>query len=155
MYRSIELEQRVARLERTTRVLSVILLGVVGFAGARAVTAAREDVETVRAGRFELIDATGTVRGELTMGDKGPALLLHDEQGRERVFLGHTDEDTALYIKDEAGTTRVGVAQFAHGGGGFALHGPDSKGAAVLYLKGSGSLRFFGADGETTLRIPE
>ncbi len=32
-------------------------------------------------------------------------------------------------------TTRVGVAQFAHGGGGVALYGPDSKVAAVLYLK--------------------
>ena len=52
------------------------------------------------------------------------------------------------------GTTRVGVAQFAHGGGGFALHGPEAKGAAVLYLQGDGSLTFYGPDGDVQARYP-
>jgi hypothetical protein len=50
--------------------------------------------------------------------------------------------------------SRVVAAQFAHGRGGFALHGPESKGAAVLYLKEEGSLTFHGSDGEVTARLP-
>jgi hypothetical protein len=46
----------------------------------------------------------------------------------------------------------VGGTLFAHGGGGFALHGPEAKGAAVLYLKGDGNLTFFGAEGEVQAR---
>lgn len=149
------LERRVARLERTTRALFVILVAVLGLVGTQSVRARQDDPETVRARGFQIIDEAGTVRGELTMGDDGPELRLHDERGRERLSLSQTNEDTALYIKDALGTTRVGIAQFAHGGGGVALHGPESKGAAVLYLKETGSLRFFGTDGEVTLRIPE
>jgi hypothetical protein len=38
--------------------------------------------------------------------------------------------------------------------GGVALHGPEGKGTAVLYLKGEGSLRFFGAAGNVTDQFP-
>ena len=55
---------------------------------------------------------------------------------------------------DETGGTRLGAAQFAHGGGGYALHGPEMKGAAVLYLKGEGSLSMYDAEGELTDRFP-
>ena len=42
---------------------------------------------------------------------------------------------------------------FAHGGGVVALHGQDSKGAAVLYLKDEGSLRFFESEGGITNQV--
>ena len=66
----------------------------------------------------------------------------------------HSQEQSALLLKDESGNTRVGAAQFAHGGGGFALHGTDMKGAAVLYHKRGGSLSFFDTLGSLTTRIP-
>lgn len=72
-----------------------------------------------------------------------------------RVALAHDAEGSALFIRDAAGVIRVGVAQFAHGGGGVALHGPNSKGAAVLYFQESGSLTFYDPEGNPTLRVPE
>ncbi len=44
------------------------------------------------------------------------------------------------------------MAQFAHGGG-VALRGPDSKGAAVLYFKDQGSLRSFDSEGQVTNQV--
>jgi hypothetical protein len=59
----------------------------------------------------------------------------------------HDESQTGLLVLDEAGQIRVGAAQFAHGGGGFALHGPGGQTSAVLYLKDEGSLSFHRADG--------
>jgi hypothetical protein len=56
--------------------------------------------------------------------------------------------------RDDAGDTRLGAAQFAHGGGGYALHGPKMKGAAVLYLAGEGSLSMYDPEGIRTARFP-
>ena len=81
-------------------------------------------------------------------------LFLKDEEGKDRLQLIHDQEQSALFIKDKKGTVRIGVAQFSHGGGGFALHGPDSKGAAVLYFKKSGSLRIFDDEGAVTDQLP-
>jgi len=78
-----------------------------------------------------------------------------DESGQDRLSLNHDAGGTALFIRDEGGVIRLGAAHFAHGGGGFALHGPDSRGAAVLYYDESGSLSFFDPEGNITLRLPE
>ena len=47
------------------------------------------------------------------------------------------------------------MAQFAHGGGGVALHGPRDKGAAVLYYKGAGSLTMYDEAGKVVARVPQ
>ena len=121
------LESRLVRVERSNRFLAVacLLLGAVLLAGATG------GDEIVRGNRFELIDSSGRVRAELSADDGA----------------------VGLYIFDENGITRIGIAQFAHGGGGVALHGPDSKGAAVLYLEGEGSLRFFDTQGNVTNQV--
>ncbi len=65
-------------------------------------------------------------------------------------------EQTGLFLRDAEGTVRLGAAQFAHGGGGCALHGEESKGAAVLYQKGGkGSLSFYDEAGGVTHRVPK
>ena len=58
-----------------------------------------------------------------------------------------------METKEAGGTTRVGIAQFAHGGGGVALHGEQSRGALVMYYKDSGSVRFFGQNGDVLREI--
>lgn len=139
---------RLAKLERTNRLLAALLVVLVVLVATVAAT--NEKIGVVRGSTFHLVDDAGEVRAEIGLRDGSVGLFLSDENGKERLRVSHDDESSAIYIKDETGTTRIGVAQFAHGGGGFALHGPQSKGAAVLYLKGKGSLRFFDDAGNVT-----
>lgn len=112
--------------------------------------------ETIRAERFQLTDASGVVRAEMSIDDDGSAgFFLIDKEGRRRGALIHDDSQTALYLMDEDGTIRVGAAQFAHGGGGFALHGEQSNGATVMYMKdGAGRVSLYAPDGTETHRFP-
>jgi hypothetical protein len=125
------LEQRVGRLERTNRIL-VATLTLLVVAGALSAVRVTQTMELVQARKVQLVD----------------------DQGRVRIELRHNDEETGLFVMDEAGDTRLGAAQFAHGGGGYALHGPKMKGAAVLYLAGEGSLSMYDPEGIRTARFP-
>lgn len=149
------LESRVRRLERVNR---AFLAGVGALAGVLLLGAAGADPapEAIRARSLEVVNEEGRVQARLSSSSRGATLELLDEAGVTRLSLGHGPEDTALYIKDGQGTTRIGVAQFAHGGGGVAIHGEESKGAAVLYLKkGKGSLSFYAEDGTVLHRLPD
>lgn len=129
----ISLEQRVRRLERRNLVLTALAipLAVLAFAGPTRRT--QETADVVRARRVEIVDG----------------------EGRVRLELRHTTEETGLFVKDASGVVRLGAAQFAHGGGGFALHGPNARGAAVLYLKGTGSLTFYDSTGAAVAHFPD
>ncbi len=144
------IELRIARLERRTRIYQILLLA----AAAVGLMALTMDDGTLRARSFELMSDDGPVRASLRLDDSHPVFVLNDENGVERLRLFYEPEATGLYVLDEENTPRIGIAQFAHGGGGVALHGPQSKGAAVLYLHDTGSLRFFDADGEVTTQVP-
>lgn len=143
------LELRLRRLERTNRALAMTLLVVAALASAAALRQ-EPPAEVLRARQLQLVDERGTVRAELAVRDGSAGLFVSAASGEERIQLMHDDEATGLFLKDATGVVRVGAAQFAHGGGGFALHGPESKGGAVLFLKNTGSLRFFDAEGKVT-----
>lgn len=145
------MERRVRRLERMNWLLAVALLVV----GGSALAMSQRSPAVVQTSRVEVVDAAGRVRMALGVGEDGPSFTLIDAQGVTRASLEDGVEGTALYIMDAAGDTRLGAAHFAHGGGGFALHGPETKGAAVLYLEGEGSLSFYGAEGDVLARFPE
>ena len=125
------LEARLQQLESRLRLQAagLVLLGVLLLYG---VVRPASPVGLIQARRIQLIDGTGQVWMD----------------------LHHDSSETALFILDADHATRVGVAQFAHGGGGVALHGPGGRGAAVLYLKGEGSVSFFDSTGTRTARFP-
>ncbi|MDH3440115.1 MAG: hypothetical protein OEM63_05150 [Gammaproteobacteria bacterium] len=123
------LEDRVRHLERMNRLMAVAIAG----ATVLLLLGATTEPDVIRSHAFQLVDENENLRAELTTDD----------------------EATGLYIHDETGTVRIGIAHFSHGGSGVALHGPESKGAAVLYLKDKGSLRFFDADGDVTSQVPQ
>ncbi len=103
-----------------------------------------------------MVDAAGTVRAELGIDADGSAgLFLYDPEGRTRACLIHDPSQSALYLFDDQNVIRVGAAQFAHGGGGLAIHGEQSKGSTVLYQKdGMGSLILRDKDGNIIDRMP-
>ena len=150
-----DLEVRIQALEQRARILFGALLVTTSLALLGAAPSAQTQDAPIRATRFELVDSEGRIRGELSMRDGAPVFSLLDEAGQDRLTLNHDAGGTALFIRDKEDVVRVGVAHFAHGGGGFALHGPDSRGAAVLYYDTEGSLSFYDRDGNTTLRLPE
>ena len=157
------LERRLARLESTQRYLGTALtaaLAALAFLLLGGAAPQDDPVpRPVRASSVDLFDAAGVVRARLGFDAEGaPGLFLYDERGPtegERLFVKHAEELTGMYVRDETGTVRIGVAQFAHGGGGVALHGPESKGAAVLYYKETGSLRLYDEDGTITSQVPQ
>lgn len=125
-------DSRLARLERSHRRLraaALVLVAALLLAWARAPGA---DADVVRARRLQLVDAAGHVW----------------------IDLRHDSTETGMFIMDAAGDVRVGAAQFAHGGGGFALHGPAGRGAAVMNLKGTGSFTVYDTAGTRIVRIP-
>ena len=153
----MKLEQRVRRLEWWNRLLLLTLTSLVvyGF-GARVVPAKTKTEKVVRAERLEIMDENGNEAVVLGFDEQGSAgVFVRDGAGTVRLALAHDPGGSALFISDSEGVIRVGVAQFAHGGGGVALHGPDSKGAAVLYFQESGSLTFYDAEGDPTFKVPD
>jgi len=145
------MESRLKRAERR-----IILLGL-----ALAVTLAglaytlNRPAGVLQATSVELLDANGGTVAVLGDMNGRTGLFLVDEESVPRVSLFHAADADGLYIDDSEGATRIGVAQFAHGGGGLALHGPGSHGATVLYYKEKGSLRFFDRDGKVVREISE
>ncbi len=147
------LEARLDRLERRNRTLT-LLLAAAGLALATTSFGGQDDV--LRARGVELVDAEGRARAELALDADGSAgLFVRDAEGRVRASVTHDDEATALFLRDTKGQVRLGAAQFAHGGGGYALHGPGGSPTTVLYQKEAGSLTFFDADGVIVERFPE
>ena len=149
-----ELRLRIDALEKRVRLLVIALLVTMGVICINLGYALWFRDSRVISPAYVLTDSTGVARGEWSLRNGSPTLVLLDSVGRERVVLVHDGEQSGLFLKDDWGDTRVGAAQFAHGGGGFALHGEHMKGAAVLYYKGSGSLIFFDTTGSVTQRVP-
>ncbi|AGN11326.1 hypothetical protein [Simiduia agarivorans] len=112
--------------------------------------------DQLRVKALHLVDDGGTPRGQLQLSAGGaPELLMLDESGEARIKLTYANGDAGLYLFDEQGTHRIGIAQFAHGGGGVALHGKNARGALVLYLKNdNASLRVFDTEGQVVDRFP-
>lgn len=114
------------------------------------------ETEVIRARAIQMVDDDGRVRAELGIDADGSAgLFLYDSEGRTRACLVHDPSQSALYLFDDQNVIRVGAAQFAHGGGGLAIHGERSRGSTVLYQKnGVGSLTLRDADGNLIGRVP-
>ncbi|NNF18097.1 MAG: hypothetical protein HKN70_15245 [Gammaproteobacteria bacterium] len=109
---------------------------------------------TITARELRIIDDAGELAVHLVGNKDTVGVYVKDKARRDRIALTHDGEQTGLFIKDSDGHSRVGIAQFAHGGGGVALHGEDLRGAAVLYYKNTGSLSFYTPDGQLGARFP-
>ena len=149
-----DIEARIRRLERSNRAFGLLGLAAVSLFLVGSAASDRND-GLLRTQRLEIVDDAGVVQAVLGADAEGSmGLFIHDPGGVVRLSLTHDPSQSALFISDSEGVVRVGVAQFAHGGGGVALHGAQSKGATVLYHKDSGSLSFFDKEGKVTLRVP-
>lgn len=148
------LEQRLRRLEWRNRFLTTAFSCLLLVFFVLAVRAPMMTTTVLRAERFELIDEAGNIHAELDVHEGQVGIHLKDEEGNNRLSLTHNTEETALYIKDAKGNNRLAATQSAQGGGSFTLHGPEMKGAAVLYLQGEGVLSFYDDAGQVANQFP-
>jgi hypothetical protein len=114
-------------------------------------------LDTVRARRFELLDARDQVRAVLgTQTDNGaPGFLVSDSTGRPRLALHVSPDDSpALDLLDASGAPRVHLALGDDGTPSLTLFGGPHKPAQALLTvtaDGAAHLRLAQADGHTRL----
>ena len=111
--------------------------------------------QVIRGSRLELLGDNGEPIVMVGTDDDGSrGLFVYDDSGRVRVVTVFDQTQSAWYALDSDGAVRAGVAHYAHGGSGVAVHGTGSRGAAVLYYKDNGSLTFYDTAGIVVDRIP-
>lgn len=148
-------EKRLKRLERQNRLQMLVILGFFALLIYGSIPVGEENT-TIRCQRLEVLDENNQLVAALGIdADGSRGLFIHDPNDHLRLAAVQDPNQSAFYIFDTTGTVRIGIAQFAHGGGGIALHGENSKGAAVLYYKDGGSLSFYDTEGKITSRIPD
>jgi hypothetical protein len=141
---------------KSDRVFSTLAMVVAAAAFAHADAPRPLPDQTVRARRFELVDAQGRVVGTLT-SEHGPRLMLYDEKGRHRVALAlHGGEAPGLELFTPEGGHAV---QLRHLNDEAMLALDDSSGRERFLLKVAGSpprasASFFDASGVLEAILP-
>ncbi len=170
------LAARVDKLERHNRWLRRAGLMVLVVAGTGLVAAAQQRREQVIADRIALRDENGKVRAELVMDkgaprlqmydaddkvrlratvNKGPALILLDEEEADRVVIGYTKErGGAMDLYDADKNQLVGLRAHANGQGLVLF---DDKGRArvgLVHTKKGPRFDLMDEDGQPILTLP-
>lgn len=99
-----QLERRLRRLERTNRVL-VAALGLGVVMALMSAVRGPQTTELLQVKRVQLVD----------------------DEGRVRIDLRHNDDETGLFIMDEAGDTRRHPNGEVPGGGATIAHGGERE----------------------------
>ena len=149
----MDLEQRLARLERTNRRMKRIgaLVLVVAAAVLLSGAAQGKDLPHLEVGSLTLKDKAGKMRASLRARADGPvwlALFDKDEKTRARLFAA-ADGRPRLALLGKAGERQATLTVFADGSPGLLLHDKDGKPRATLTVvaDGSPSLALFDKDG--------
>ncbi len=91
----------------------------------------------IQAQQFELVDATGAVRGVLRMAPEGtgPEVALLDEAGHRRAAMNQNAEGKySFVIFDASGTHRIGVGTTKRGFTGLNVRPADGSGVIRVNL---------------------
>lgn len=116
-------------------VVLVAVVGAVYLAGKAKATAPK----VLRAQAFELLDATGKVRGALSFGQNGsPMLALRDKNGQLRARLSMTFGGPSVDLADEKGKMRASLVLRPDGSPELWLADEKGEGRAVLEVGPNG-----------------
>ena len=160
----MDLEQRLARLERANRrmkrigALVLLMAAVVLLSGQ----AKGNDLQDLVVGSLTLKDKDGKTRARLrALADGSVALALFDKDGNARAMLFvAADGSPDLTLSDKAGKTRAHLVVGVDGSPVLALSDKDGKVRASLYVgvassgpgwphTGSPGLDLYDKDGQT------
>lgn len=129
----------------------VTLLLVNGHSGDAHAAA----VDTVRAGRFEVVDERGVVRAVLGLSTQpaGPILWMGDNAGTGRVSVNVDNDGTpTLWFRDAAGLGRAGLSVERDGTVGLGLYDPHGQHRELLTVGPEGSPVLSLSDGQQRVR---
>lgn len=160
-------EERLEKLERTTRRYWLVLVGmgailacavawaVIGTAGRAQAQKPGEVGKAIRANRFVLEDGNGDVLAALTMLDQTrPGLVLYDASGQVRAGLVMTADGPSLGLSDENGQVRAALGA-SKDGPMLSLFDENGKGGPGLSVtKGWPALVLFSAGGQVLAKLP-
>jgi hypothetical protein len=94
---------RLERLERHNRWMGACLAPVFVLAGAVVLMAGQPQAKTGKPEKIVLRDDKGKERAWLGMANAGPVLRFRDESGKERLWLGLAKNTPGLVLYDEQG----------------------------------------------------
>ena len=148
-------------------ILPLLLAGAVGAVLSVALeqlisplpTAAQPQPPVIQAQRFELVDATGGLRGVLRMAPEGtgPEVALLDEAGHRRATMTQNgDGEYAFLIFDPDGSLRFGVGTTKRGFVGLNVRDGHGVIRSNLYASDDGSdtgFRTWDEDGRVRTKL--
>lgn len=123
---------------------ALVAVAVMGAAGTTPAS------NTVRATRFEVVDATGRVRAVLSARVDGPGLVLLDAKGTERVALVTTEAGgPVLFLNSAAGKKQALLAMWKADGPELEMYDAAGQTRAMLMVyKGQPALYLNNAAGK-------
>ena len=107
-YKKMTTEERLIRLERTNRILILVLV-LVGLCVSVVLITGMGQTREVKANKFTLVNTDGNPRAGLVMTKDGPRLCLWDENGTERAGLFAAKDGPHISLWDENGKQRAGL----------------------------------------------
>lgn len=113
IYPASSLETRLSRVERTNRLLVVVCIATASLL-LLAHTVPQLAPDVIRAERYQLVDATGSVKAELRLDDGNATLLLLDEAGNVRATLSQANADAVGGLRVPSAGRRADAPAAAH-----------------------------------------
>jgi hypothetical protein len=144
-----ELDSKIKRLERN----NFYLMAIIAISLTMAVVNYFYSSKSISSESIQLVNQQGKVIAGISSTNGETGFYILDNESKKRLSLFYSEQATGLYIKDSTEATRIGIAQFSHGGGGVALHGENSEGATVMYHKKNGRLSFYDQQGVVTNEV--
>jgi hypothetical protein len=139
---------RLERLERQNRWMKRAGAAILVLVGAVALMGGQPQDKTGEPDKLVLRDDKGNERAWLGMGKDGPVLRFRDEGGKERLWLGLVKDTPGLAFYDEQGKRRAALST-GRGVVSLVLYGRQERPKAWLVLSDrAAALHLLGGGGE-------
>jgi hypothetical protein len=149
-----QLEARLARVERTNKLLLGVCAISIGLFVMSCGQPAGQAGGAMRTQRLEIVDANGNVRGLFVADQQGAILSLDDAQGRPRVSLASGADRPGLELFDDEGRPQVALTA-ERDGANLAISDVNGNLRATLGLyREEGWLAFLNPAGEVLHTVP-
>lgn len=142
----MDIQQRLERLELENRRLRfsglfVLTLGLLAWTLSTVPQAeGQARSRTISTQQLDILDNDGEVVFRLRGATAGGALIVKDNEGRARMFIGVTPDGPGVVMNDSAGNPRVALELSETAGPSLTLQGLNSDTLAKLVVANEGGM---------------